>query len=138
MAAYSIATTALALDIERKRLENILSRHDIPGTRQGRQGQARRLTREAVVNLAAIVQLENVLSIPAPVAAELVRKGRELPRDVAGAVQLARGAVALLIDFAAIERALLAQLSAALEMAPRPRRGRPRREATRSAQLESK
>lgn len=127
MAAYSVATAALALGIERKRLENILSRHDIPGTRQGRQGQARRLTRQAIVNLAAIVQLENVLSIPAPVAAELVRTARELSEHVVGPVELTRGSVALLLDLAAIDRALNAQLSEALEMAPRPRRGRPPR-----------
>jgi hypothetical protein len=132
MAAYSIATAALALGVERKRLENILSRYEVPGTRPGRQGQARRLTREATINLAAMIQLEDMLSIPAPAAADLVRMAQELPGSPDGSVQLVRESVNLIIDFAAIERALLAQLSEALEMAPRPRRGRPPRIAAPS------
>jgi hypothetical protein len=126
MAAYSVATAALALGIERKRLENILSRYEILGTGLGRQGKARRLSRQTIINLAAMVQLETVLSIPAPAAAELVRTARKLSEETAGPVQITRGSIALIIDFAAIERALLAQLSEALEMAPRLRRGRPR------------
>jgi hypothetical protein len=127
MAAYSIATVALALGVERKRLENILSRYEIPSTRSGRQGQARRLTRDATVNLAAMIQLEDLLSIPAPAAADLVRTARGQAGSPEGSVQLVRESVSLIIGFAAIERALLAQLSEALEMAPRPRRGRPPR-----------
>jgi hypothetical protein len=42
-------------------------------------------------------------------------------------VQIVRESIGLTIDFGAIERALLAQLSEAMEMAPRPRRGRPPR-----------
>jgi hypothetical protein len=125
MPAYSLATAALALGVERKRLENILSRYEIPGTRQGRQGQARRLTRDATINLAAIIQLEDLLSIPASAAADLVKTARGLPKSPDGAAQFVRGSVILIIDFAAIERALLTQLREALEMAPRPRRGRP-------------
>jgi hypothetical protein len=132
VAAYSIATAALALGIERKRLENILSRYEIPGTRQGRQGQARRLTREATINLAAMIQLEAMLSIPTPAAADLVGMARGLSPSPAGSVQLGRESVILIIDFAAIERALLAQLSEALETGPRPRRGRPPRIAAPS------
>lgn len=135
MAAYSIATASLALGVERKRLENLLSRHEIPGTRPGRQGQARRLTREATINLAAMIQLEDILSIPAPAAAGLIRTARGLSRSPDGSVQLVRGSVILIIDFAAIERALLTQLGEALEMAPRPRRGRPRRIAAPSLKL---
>jgi hypothetical protein len=135
MAAYSIATAALALGVDRKRLENILSRQDVPGTRRGRQGQARRLSREATVNLAAMIQLEDIFSIPAPAAADLIRTARELSRSPSGSVQILRGSVGLIIDFAALESTLLAQLSEALEMAPRPRRGRPPSELLHRAKV---
>jgi hypothetical protein len=130
MAAYSIATAALAIGVDRKRVENILSRYEIPGTRHGRQGQTRRLTREAILNLAALIQLEDRFSIPVPAAADLIRTARGLPNSPDGTVQIVHESVGLIIDFGAIEHALQAQLSEALEMAPRPRRGRPRSAAT--------
>jgi hypothetical protein len=78
-----------------------------------------------VVNLAVILQLEELLLIPTSAAAELVATARKGAESSAGPWQLVRGSISLTIDFAAIELALLAQLSEALEMAPRPRRGRP-------------
>jgi hypothetical protein len=145
MASYSTITAALALGVDRKRLENLLLRCRIPGTSRGRQGRARRLSRASLLALAAVVRLQEELGIPASQAAELVASGllstdalgsdpdrvipgrRIEPGDggTTAAATLRRGPFTLSVDVAHLDRELTAALAEAIEVSPRPRRGRP-------------
>lgn len=141
MASYSTITAAIALGIDRKRLENLLLRCRIPGTSRGRQGHARRLSRTSLLALAALVRLQDELGIPASHAAELLAggllsAGSRASRDQADAGArvepgapgaLRRGPFTLAVDVAALDRELAAALAEAIEVSPRPRRGRPAR-----------
>jgi hypothetical protein len=120
MASYSITTTALALGTDRKRLENLLVRCAVPGTVRGRQGRTRRLSRAAVLALALLLELQDRLGVPASFAAELLPA---LLRSDGEPVEL--GPVTLSVDLPRLERELAAAIAVAVEMAPRPRRGRP-------------
>lgn len=139
MASYSTITAAIALGVDRKRLENLLLRSRIPGTTRGRQGRARRLSRSSLLALAVVVRLQDELGIPAAYAVELLAGGlvstgsRASPEhpDRGGRVEpgvpaaIRRGPFTLAVDVAALERELAASLAEAIEMSPRPRRGRP-------------
>lgn len=151
MALYSTTTAALALGVDRKQLENLLGRCRIPGTTRGRQGRARRLSRNTLLAVAAVLRLQRTLGIPASRGAELLADGllshprgnagtlpgalftaREaedngpqavrVPRDGAA---LRHGPFLLLVDVPELERELAQALAEAIEMSPRPRRGRP-------------
>lgn len=145
MASYSTITAAIALGVERKRLENLLLRCRIPGTSRGRQGRARRLSTGSLLAIAMIVRLQDELGIQAPKAAQLLADGLLLaaagsrnphrhrvdspvqPGDSpAGATStVRRGPFSLTVDVAQLERELAAALGEAMEVSPRPRRGRP-------------
>lgn len=140
MASYSTITAAIALGIDRKRLENLLLRCRIPGTSRGRQGRARRLSRNSLLALAVLVRLQDELGIPASNAAELLSAGllsagsrtdrdqaHLSPRVESGGPlsALRRGPFTLAVDVATLERELAAALAEAIEVSPRPRRGRP-------------
>jgi hypothetical protein len=124
MASYSMITAAIALGIDRKRLENLLARARLPGAiSRGRQGRSRRLDRNTLLALATLVELQDRLGIPARVAAgvaaELV-SGNSSPHR--------SGPVTVAVDLQQIDAELTASLTVAMEMAPRPRRGRPGKE----------
>lgn len=145
MASYSTITAALALGVDRKRLENLLLRCRIPGTSRGRQGRARRLSRASLLALAAVVRLQEELGIPASQAAQFVASGllsagplgsdadRVVPgrriepgeRVTGTAAALRRGPFTLSVDVAQLDRELAGALADAIEVSPRPRRGRP-------------
>lgn len=139
MASYSTITAAIALGIDRKRLENLLLRCRIPGTTRGRQGRARRLSRNSLLALAVVVRLQDELGIPASHAVELLAGGlvptgsRASPDQTDRAARfepgapaaLRRGLFTLAVDVATLERELAAALAEAIEVSPRPRRGRP-------------
>ena len=145
MASYSTITAAIALGVDRKRLENLLLRCRIPGTSRGRQGRARRLSRSSLLALAVVVRLQEELGIPAAHAAELIaggllgpgaRGGRPDPGrpgsrvdlhdpGTAAGPTLHRGPFILSVDMEELDRALASALAEAIEMSPRPRRGRP-------------
>lgn len=139
MASYSTITAAIALGIDRKRLENLLLRHRVPGTFRGRQGRARRLSRTSLLALAVVVRLQDEFGIPAPRAVELLSAWATWGGTRSGAARgnvaphlqpdapasLHRGPFTLTVDVAALERDLVAALAEAIEVSPRPRRGRP-------------
>ncbi len=122
MASYSIVTTALALGVPRKKVENLLLRRIVPGTGPGRQGRTRRLNREVVVFLAAVIQLQDRLGVPCTVACSLLPTSLQ---ELNGAHLVVLGPISLAVDFAVLSAEVSAALGAAVEMAPRPRRGRP-------------
>lgn len=143
MASYSTTTAAMALGIDRKQLENLLGRCRIPGTSRGRQGRARRLSRDSLLAVAAVLHLQRSLGIPASRAVELLgagllaepagrsgnpAAGGETPGvwPVGAGAGLHRGPFLLLVDVSQLERELSHALAEAMEMSPRPQRGRPR------------
>jgi hypothetical protein len=141
MASYSTTIAAIALRVERKRLENLLGRCRIPGTSQGRQGRARRLSQSSLLAVAAVLRLQHVLGIPASRAVELIADGLlSEPGDRSASLAAAddppggpdgaagglhRGPFLLAADVNQLKRELADSLAEAMEMGPRPRRGRP-------------
>ena len=123
--AYTVATAALALDMPAKWVDNVLSHYFIHGVRQERQGVARRLTIDGLMLLALTALLTHDLGIPAgkaiAVAEHVVRGGGSYTSSQGLHVEL---------DLASFRADLLEQLEHAVEIAPIPRRGRPRENKT--------
>ena len=119
MRAYTVDVAALALGVERKYLDNLLSHHDIPGCAGGRQGIRRRLDRDAVARLAIVVTLVRELLMPLAAAIRLAVQLHDQGTATAGPT------IRLALDLPALERGLEARLATAVESAREPRRGRP-------------
>ena len=132
MRGYSVATAALALGIEHKWLDNLLSQNKVQGVSQSRQGVQRRLAPGALYVIATIHRLNRGLQIPVAKALELAHDlwlipGGELSGNPA-VVQL--DGVSLAVDREELRRLVDEAVAGALEIAPRTRRGRPRRKRT--------
>lgn len=118
--AYTVATAALALGMPVKWVDNILSHNKVLGIHQERQGIARRLSIEGLLNLAITALLIDELGLStakAIIVAEGILKssGRYLTRQ----------GLILEIDLPAFKASLIERLESAVEIAPIPRRGRP-------------
>jgi len=123
--AYTVATTALALDTPPKWVDNILSHYRLPGIVQAKQGVPRRLNVEALLYLSIILLLTGELGTTVAVAVKIAGQ------VVAGGGALATpGGVRLELDLDALRARLLARLEHAVEVAPLPRRGRPPKSTT--------
>ena len=124
MRAYTVATVAVALDVPAKWVDNVLSHHTIPGVDRARQGIARRLTIEAVTVLEIALRLSRTFGMP--VAAAL-----HIAQSITGSKALTptfgEGDCSLTVDTAAVRAHVAARLADAVEFAPLPRRGRPRK-----------
>ena len=123
--AYTVATAALALGMSVKWVDNILSHNKIVGIRQERQGIARRLSVEGLLVLALTALLIHELGLStarAIIVAEGVTKG-------GGRFPAGQG-LSIEIDLASFQVSLLERLENAVEIAPIPRRGRPRTNKT--------
>jgi hypothetical protein len=120
---YDVGAAALAIDAPRKWVDNLLTTFDLPGVASVRQGVSRRISYPALIRLALIRELVGELRMGAgdavDFAAKLLDSGHETVLDV--------GQIRLIVDLPAISRRLDERLSATLESAPRPRRGRPPR-----------
>ena len=123
--AYTVATTALALDTSPKWVDNILSHYRLPGIVQAKQGIPRRLNVEGLLHLSIILVLTADLGTTVGAAIK-----------IAGQIAAGRGAFAtpggirLELDLNALQAQLLTRLEHAVEVAPLPRRGRPPRNTT--------
>ena len=126
MRGYSVAVAALALDVHRKWLDNLLSQNRIPGVRQTRQGVQRRLSAESLGLIDVIYRLNKDLGIPVGVAVEIAPKLWE------SSAPLEIGPIRLAVDAASIEQQMAGRLVEAVEIAPRVRRGRPRKTGPRA------
>lgn len=125
--AYTVATVALALRVNTKWVDNVLSHFTISGVRQSRQGVARKISPEGILELALALRLSESLGIPIEMAvagARVLAQAGEL--EVGGGLLLA-----LSRDSAWSE--LESRLEYAVEAAPVPRRGRPPGKAKRGA-----
>lgn len=125
MRFYDVAIASLAIDAPPKWTDNLLSQHDVPGVVPARRGVARRIPRPTLLLLALTRELHMTFAIGVRDALQLAAR---LLADDAGDEWHA-GAIRLVLDRAALERALDERLRIALESAPAPRRGRPRNRA---------
>src|SRR5687768_2095673 len=73
MRGYSVATAALALDVDSKWLDNLLSQHRVPGVAQARQGVQRRIQAEALYLIATTHGLNRDFQVPVGVALRLAQ-----------------------------------------------------------------
>ena len=64
MRSYHVATVAVALECPTKWVDNILSRHELPGVTRERQGISRRVSFEGLVHLGLVQALTADLGLP--------------------------------------------------------------------------
>lgn len=129
MRGYSVATTALALEVDLKWLDNLLSQYRVAGVSQTRQGVQRRLAPRAIHVIATVHRLNRELRIPVATALRFAHDLWESPQNPgSGEMAVVRaGEVALHVSRSEVRARVEAALAEALEMAPRTKRGRPRR-----------
>ena len=120
--AYTVGTVALALDVPPKWLDNILSHHRIPGVVQERQGVSRKVTSDGFLHLAIAVRLMRELGIPAANALQLAGTLVE-----SGGIHRTPSDLSVSLDVTRLRGELETRLAQAVEIAPVPKRGRPRR-----------
>lgn len=128
MRGYSVATAALALEIEYKWLDNLLSQNKVQGVNQTRQGVQRRLTPQAMYVIATVHQLNRGLHIPVATALTLAHELWQAPNTGAAGdpAVVPLEAISLAVEREGLRAQVDEAIVGALEMAPRTRRGRPR------------
>lgn len=128
MRGYSVGTATLALAVDPKWLDNLLSQNLVYGATRARQGIPRTLTPSALYRIDTVRALNRDLQIPIRVALRLAHElWNRSPNPADGdtaAVQV--GSVSVQLDRREVRTRVDAALAEALEMAPRPHRGRPR------------
>ena len=122
--AYTIATAALALGIPVKWLDNVLSHFSLQGIVQERQGVARRITIDGMLQLYLVHSLSSELGTTIVVGTRLAQG-----LAAAGLVELSNG-ITIRVDPDALRAELIERLEHAVEIAPVPRRGRPPKNKT--------
>jgi hypothetical protein len=125
MRAYTVAAVAVTLKVPAKWIDNVLSHHTVPGVSQNRQGVTRRLSPKAVTILEITLQLIRSASVPLARALEIAQHVTQM--ETPEARMPLSGSVAIVVDMAAIRADTATRLADAVEIAPRPRRGRPPR-----------
>ena len=128
MRAYTVTAVAVTLKVPAKWIDNALSHHAVPGVIQARQGIARRLSPQAVTILEIALQLVRSAGLPLGRALEIGHRVIQAGTDGTGEVklQLSRS-ISIVVDSSALRADTSARLAEAVEIAPRPRRGRPPR-----------
>ena len=121
MPFYNTSSTATALGISQKWLDNLLSHNKIEGVYQARQGVARRLSVEAIANIAVTYQLAESAGLPVMKAVALAEQLFISPEN---SVALSR-TITLTLDRSELERSVSRELAQAVEVTPLPARGRP-------------
>jgi len=122
--AYTVATAALVLGVPVKWLDNVLSHFSLQGIVQERQGVARRITIEGMLQLYLVHSLSSELGTTIVVATQVAQK---LAAD--GLVELSNG-ITIRAGRDALRAELVDRLEHAVEVAPVPRRGRPPKNKT--------
>ena len=122
--AYTVATAALVLGVPIKWLDNLLSHFSLQGIVQERQGVARRITIEGMLQLYLVHSLSSELGTTIVVATQVAQK---LAAD--GLVELSNG-ITIRADRETLRAELVDRLEHAVEVAPVPRRGRPPKNKT--------
>lgn len=122
---YDVAVSALALDVDPKWLDNLLSQHEVPGVARSVRGLARRIPLSALVIIAIARDLQRELGVGiargVPAASRLAASG-----DTGGRATLSVGhSLALRADLARVRHDLEDRLVDAMEVVVPRRRGRP-------------
>lgn len=127
MRGYSVGIAALALGVEPKWLDNLLSHDRVDGVTQARQGVSRRLGPGALHVIATVYCLNRELQVPVGAALRLAHELWRSPRnaDAADTATVRNGELELHLSRARLRAHVAAAVAEALEMAPRPKRGRP-------------
>ena len=123
--AYTVATVAVALDVERKWLDNVLTHYQVPGAGRNKQGISRRLSSETALILRIALILTAALGVPISRGIDLATKLVEGKGSYIGPDQ-----VSVTIDFPAVQKLVASRLAAAVEVTPVPFRGRPAQNKT--------
>jgi hypothetical protein len=139
--AYDIAVAAVAIEVERKWLDNLTAQHSIPGTEHVARGVARRLSMRTLLTAAIVRDLNRGLGVPVARAVEAA--GAVLGNDPGGEpawgvapaaptpVLRISEAVSLAVDLARLEGEIERRLLVAMETVVPRRRGRPPRKERR-------
>ena len=117
--AYTVATVAVALTVERKWVDNVLTHYQLPDVPRRTQGVSRRLSSNAVLVLRVALSLTEDLGVPISRSINLAKK----LVDARGV--LVEQGISVSFDFDAFEKLVHDRLAAAVEVAPVPLRGRP-------------
>ncbi len=127
MRGYSVGIAALALGMDAKWLDNLLSQNRVDGVTQARQGVQRRLAPQALYVVATVHHLNRELRIPVGIALRLAHELWDSPgsSDPADTATIRADEVELHLSRAAVRDRVAAAVVEALEMAPRTKRGRP-------------
>src|ERR1700730_9861040 len=123
--AYTVTTAALTLGTSTKWLDNVLSHNRVSGIARERQGISRRLTIEGLVALALTVLLVRELGLP---TAKAITLAENLAKNEGR--YIAPHGLGLTLDLLSFRASLLERLESAVEIAPVPKRGRPRQSKT--------
>src|SRR5580704_4395697 len=100
MPFYNTSSTATALGISPKWLDNLLSHNKIEGVYQAKQGVARRLSVEAIATIAVTYQLAESVGLP---VAQAVGLAEQLFASPQNSVTLSE-AITLTLDRNEVER----------------------------------
>ena len=122
MRAYTVATTAVTLNVPTKWVDNVLSHYDVPGVSRSRQGVSRKLSYPAILRLELALRIARTLTSTLPRSLELATS---LLASRESLLILGNG-LRLTVDLNQIESELAGRLDHAVEVTPLPRRGRPR------------
>ena len=127
MRGYSVATVALALDLDSKWLDNLLSQHRVPGVTQSRQGVQRRIQPEGLYLIATAHALNRDFQIPVAAALRIAAALWAGPADRSAKelATFAHGDLTVSVNRGELRGRMERALAEALEIAPRTRRGRP-------------
>ena len=133
MRLYSVAVTAVAVGAPVKWTDNLIAHHPMPEVRSRARGVSRGVSWIGVVRIALIRELH--LHVGCGIReAVMLSDGLLNSADESLAVG---DRLTIAIDREALERDVQRRLAEALESAPRPRRGRPRRRGERDHGPES-
>jgi hypothetical protein len=125
--AYTVATVALALSVDTKWVDNILSRFTISGVQQSRQGISRRVSQYGVLELSVVRSLTEKTHIPLGVALDMARTLATTGEWAVG------GGLVIQLDRISQSNEVGRRLEYAVESTPLPRRGRPPGKTKRGA-----
>lgn len=121
MRTYDVAVTSLAIGAPLKWTDNLLAQHSIDGVTSRERGVTRKISYPAMLVLAVVRELNVAVGLSVRDAVALA------PRLLgeSGPGVPASEHLRVVLDRAALERAVGVRLREALESAPAPRRGRP-------------
>jgi hypothetical protein len=118
--AYTVGTVALALSVPKKWVDNVLSHYAVGGVAQEHQGVSRKVSLDAVLQLALAAKLIQDLQVPTPNALRLATMLTQ-----SGGRHRTNAGISIQLDLLRLHAALEARLAEAVEITPIPKRGRP-------------